>query len=120
RGDRCRDGRVRGGHRRGRRARGMQRVAPRRTFSTPGDAPLLPSFPMRFRNVEILTAIYRTDLEAARLLVPPPLEPANDLVLIHVYRMNDTDGFGAYNESAVQLPTVYTPPGERGVSAPYL
>jgi acetoacetate decarboxylase len=75
---------------------------------------------MRFRNVEILTGIYRTDPEVARLLVPPPLELAGDLVIVHVYKMNDTDGLGVYNESAVQIPVVYTPTGERGVFSPYL
>jgi len=98
----------------------MSRPDPLGAFSTPIDAPLLPRFPMRFRNVLICTARYRTDPEAARALVPLPLEPTGDTVLIHVYQMNDTDGFGAYHESAVQIPCVYEPTGERGVFSPYL
>lgn len=98
----------------------MKRVDPLTAASTPPDAPLVPSFPMRFRDVVILTAIYRTDLAAARLLLPEPLEPVGDEVLIHVYQMNDTDGFGAYNESAVQIPCEYRPTGRRGVYSPYL
>lgn len=98
----------------------MKRIDPRTASSTPVDAPLVPSFPMRFRDVAILTAIYRTDPAAARALLPEPLEPVGDEVVIHVYQMNDTDGFGAYNESAVQIPCEYTPTGRRGVYAPYL
>jgi acetoacetate decarboxylase len=75
---------------------------------------------MRFRDVVILTARYRTEIEAARKLLPEPLEPAGDTVLIHIYEMNDTDGFGSYNESAVQVAAVYTPTGERGFYSPYL
>jgi len=98
----------------------MNRVDPLSAFSTPIDAPLLPRFPMRFRDVLIVTARYRTDADAARALVPPPLEPLNDTTIIHVYRMNDTDGFGAYHESAVQIPCSYPATGERGVYSPYL
>ena len=98
----------------------MTRIDPETTFSTPADAPLVPRFPIRFRNVEILTAVYRTDPERARALLPAPLEPAGDLVIVHIYRMNDTDAFGVYNESAFQIPAIYTPTGERGVYAPYL
>jgi len=32
-----------------------------KTFSTPFDNPLVPKFPIRFRNTEILTIRYRTD-----------------------------------------------------------
>lgn len=98
----------------------MTRIDPETTFSTPADAPLVPRFPIRFRNVEILTAIYRTDPEKARAIVPAPLEPAGDLVVVHIYRMNDTDAFGVYNESAFQIPVIYTPTGEKGVFSPYL
>jgi acetoacetate decarboxylase len=96
------------------------KVDPRHTFSTPADAPLVPDFPFEFRDVSILTALYRTDLDAISPLLPEPLEPAGDIVVIHIYQMNDTDWFGAYNESAVQVPAVYAPSGETGVYSPYL
>ena len=95
-------------------------VDPERAFSTPADAPLVPDFPFEFRDVAILTALYRTDPEAISPLLPEPLEPAGDIVVIQIYEMNDTDWFGAYNESAVQVPVVYTPTGETGVYSPYL
>lgn len=92
---------------------------PNEHFSTPFDAPLVPLFPFRFRNVWILTAIYRTNIEAARRLVPPPLEVDEGLAAIHIYQMNDTEWFGSYNESAVQL-QVRLPDGSKGAYSPYL
>jgi acetoacetate decarboxylase len=91
-----------------------------RAFSTPTDAPLVPTFPFRFRDVWILTAIYRSDPEAIDRIVPAPLRPAGEEVVIHIYQMNDTEWFGAYNESAIQIPTIYPPTGKRGVYSPYL
>lgn len=95
-------------------------VNPFEIFSTPADSPLLPDFPFEFRNVEILTALYRTDREAVAAVLPAPLEPAGDTVVVHIYRMNDTDWFGSYNESAVQVPARYPPTGEIGAYSPYL
>ncbi|MGB6123448.1 MAG: acetoacetate decarboxylase family protein, partial [Bacteroidota bacterium] len=50
---------------------------------TPWDAPLVPDFPFTFRGVEVLTLSYRTNPAAVRALLPPPLEPLNDWVLVH-------------------------------------
>jgi acetoacetate decarboxylase len=93
---------------------------PRKAFSTPIDAPLVPTFPFRFRNVLIATVAYRTDLDAVQRIVPAPLEAAGDVVLVHVYQMNDTDWFGSYNESAVQVSAVLPKTGEKGAYSPYL
>lgn len=95
-------------------------VDPATTFSTPVDAPLVPTFPFQFRDVVIVTALYRTDPAAVAALVPEPLEPLEPTVVVHIYQMNDTDWFGAYNESAVQLPVRHRPTGETGVYSPYL
>lgn len=94
--------------------------APELAHSTPFDAPLVPDFPFEFRDVWIFTALYRTDLEAVSALLPAPLVAASDVVAIHVYQMNDTDWFGAYNESAVQVDVLYPPTRERGAYSPYL
>ena len=75
-----------------------------RTFATPFDNPLVPRFPMEMRNTEILTVFYRTDPARARQLIPAPLETVGDLVIIHIYHMHDSDWFGQYHESAVQIP----------------
>ena len=87
--------------------------------STPYGAPLTPPLPIRMRRTEILTVVYRTDREAADALVPEPLVLADDLVLAHVYRMHDAEWFGAYCESAFQLPVVL-PDGTRGTYSPFL
>lgn len=93
---------------------------PLQPFSTPFDAPLVPTFPFMFRNAWILTAVYRTDVAAAQRVVPEPLVCESGLVAIHIYQMNDTEWFGRYNESAVQVQV--TLPGEldSGAYSPYL
>ena len=59
-------------------------------FSTPLDAPLVPSFPFTFRNMNIFTMVYRTDIDAIKALLPEPLVPTGNEVMIHFYQMNDT------------------------------
>ena len=73
-------------------------------FSTPWDSPMTPPFPFSFRNAEVLTAVYRTDPAAAARLLPPPLELAGDAVMMHIYRMNDTDWIGEYGEANIMIP----------------
>ncbi|WEX12055.1 acetoacetate decarboxylase [Chelativorans sp. AA-79] len=68
-------------------------------FSTPWDAPMVPPFPFRFRNTEILTLYWRTDPDAMAFLLPPPLEPFGDIACAHIYKMNDTDWLGPYSEA---------------------
>ena len=72
-------------------------------FSTPWDAPTIPPFPFTFRNVEVLTLVWRTTEAAVARLLPPPLQPTSDVVLAHVYRMNDTEWLGPYGESNVSV-----------------
>ncbi len=88
-------------------------------FSTPLDAPMIPRFPFAFRDVEILTLTYRSDEGAMRALLPEPLEPTGDWVMIHVYRMNDTDWLGPYREVNVMF-GAELPGRERGSYSPYL
>jgi acetoacetate decarboxylase len=97
-----------------------------RAFSTPLDNPLVPRFPITFRQVEIMTVIYTTRPDAIRAVLPEPLEPVSDYGIVHIYRMNDAEWFGRYHESAVQvecrLPARFSATGrdERGAYSPYL
>lgn len=88
-------------------------------FSTPWDAPTIPRFPFHFRGARILTLFYRTDPAAVALLVPPPLEPAGDIVAIHLYDMPDTDWLGPYGECNVMVPARFNGGPAVGYS-PYL
>ena len=90
------------------------------TFETPFDNPLVPRFPMQMRNTEILTVFYRTDMARAQQLVPAPLQVVDDLVIIHIYKMNDSDWFGQYYESAVQIPVRLSGTDLFGAYSPYL
>ena len=70
-------------------------VDPIGAWATPLDAPMYPRFPMPFRDLELLTLQYRTDPDAIRRLVPEPLVPTGDTVLLHVARFGDVPGIGA-------------------------
>jgi acetoacetate decarboxylase len=72
-------------------------------FSVPWDAPLVPPFPIEFRNVSILTVAWRTDPAAIARLLPPPLEPTGDVVLAHIYSMPDVDFVGTAHECNVMF-----------------
>lgn len=72
-------------------------------FSTPWDAPMVPPFPFRFRNAEILTVFWRTAPGATDFLVPPPLQATGEVVAMHIYKMNDTDWLGPYAEANVMF-----------------
>ncbi len=73
----------------------LARVDPLTAWTTPLDAPMYPRYPIPFRDLELLTLQYRTDPEAIRRLVPEPLEPTGDTVLLHVARFGDVPGIGA-------------------------
>jgi acetoacetate decarboxylase len=81
----------------------MKAQDPVEAWSTPLDAPCAPPFPFSFRNAEILTLSYRTTPEAVRRLVPQPLVPTSDWVLVHIYNMNDVDWLGKYGECNVMI-----------------
>ena len=88
---------------------------------TPYGAPLVPSLPLRMRNTEVLTVVYRSRPDLVERLVPAPLELVSaGLVLVHLYRMHDADWFGAYGESAVHVPVLHRATGTEGVYSPLL
>lgn len=76
---------------------------PLHAWSTPLAAPLAASFPFTFRDVTVLTLSYRTTPEAVRLLLPKPLVPTSDWVLVHLYNMRDVEWLGSYGECNVML-----------------
>lgn len=97
----------------------MKSRSPQNAWSTPWDAPLVPSFPFTFRNVEILTLSYTSDRDAIRALLPPPLEPIGEQVVIHIYNMNDVEWLGKYGECNVMV-GAEIPRKARGGYSPYL
>ncbi|HST39072.1 MAG TPA: acetoacetate decarboxylase [Conexibacter sp.] len=83
-------------------------------YSTPLDAPLVPRFPVGYRDVSVLTACYRTDPAAIDALLPAPLQRLGDVVMVHVYDMPDVDHFGAVRECNVMVGAQLDAPGEPG------
>lgn len=88
-------------------------------FSTPWGAPLVPPFPFSFRNARILTITYRTSRTAIEAVLPPPLKPTGDDVMIHIYDMVDTDWLGHYQECNVMV-GCSSPDGTSATYSPYL
>lgn len=89
-------------------------------FSTPFDAPSVPPFPFSFRNAEVMTLAWRTDRAAIEKILPPPLEATSDIVLAHIYRMNDTEWLGPYFESNVMVGCRHPAAEAVGGYSPYL
>lgn len=91
-----------------------------KTFSTPFDNPLIPKFPIRFRNNQILTVVYKTDPKCIDKIIPEPLVSISDKVVVHFYHMNDAEWFGNYYESAVQVQVQLKGTDIKGAYSPYL
>ena len=68
--------------------------------------------PALFTDREYLNVVYRTELDAARRVVPEPLVVGDPLVRFEVMKMGDVEGFGPYLECG-QLVAVSCD-GERG------
>ena len=75
-----------------------------RAFAMPLTNPSYPIGPYRFVNREFLIITYRTDPDALRRVVPPPLEFDEPLVKYEFIRMPDSTGFGDYTESGQVIP----------------
>lgn len=88
-------------------------------FSSPWDAPMIPPFPFRFRNAEIMTLYWRTDPSAMAFLLPPPLKAVGEIACVHIYKMNDTDWLGPYSEANVMF-GAELPGRASGAYSPYL
>ncbi|WP_421726213.1 acetoacetate decarboxylase [Bauldia sp.] len=89
-------------------------------FSTPWDAPTIPPFPFAFRDVEVLTVVWRTTEAAVARVLPPPLEATSDVVVAHIYRMTDTEWTGPYGESNVSVGCRLPGTDVAGSYSPYL
>ena len=84
-------------------------------WSTPKLAPMYPPFPIRYRNVEILTTVYRTDRAAIEKHINLPLKSTGDLVMMHNYYMPDVDVMGEVEETNVMVGVQLEKAGETHV-----
>jgi len=89
-------------------------------FSTPLGAPLVPKFPIQFRDTVILTIVYRTSRHAVERILPKPLAAGSDYVMAHFYQMRDPDWFGPHHEFAIQVDAILPGADIRGAYSPYL
>ena len=89
-------------------------------FSTPFDAPMIPPFPLVFRDARVLTAIWRTTPAAVARVVPPPLAATGDIALAHIYDMHDPEWIGPYQECNVMIGAQTPGGGRKGGFSPWL
>ena len=69
--------------------------SPYDAHSVPLDTPLTGPPPARFKDSEVLVAQYRTNPAAIAALVPKPLVPISDVVMVQIGRWGDVAGMGA-------------------------
>jgi acetoacetate decarboxylase len=67
---------------------------PAQAHSIPIDSPLHGPPPARFSDGEVLVIQYRSDPAAIAELVPAPLSPAGDTVMVQIARWGDVPGLG--------------------------
>ena len=67
---------------------------PAQAHSIPIDSPLHGPPPGRFSDGEVLVIQYRSDPAAIAELVPAPLSPAGDTVMVQIARWGDVPGLG--------------------------
>lgn len=72
-------------------------------WSTPKLSPLYPMFPIEYKDVEILTTVYRSHPQAISEHLTNPVKASSDLVMIHCYQMPDVMGMGKVEESNVMV-----------------
>lgn len=72
-------------------------------FTMPWNAPLYPPFPIEFRNVNLLTVLWRTTPEAVAAVLPPPVRPTKPIVAAQIYTMPDVDRMGAVSECNIMV-----------------
>ena len=72
-------------------------------WSTPKLAPMYPAFPIKYRDVTILTTVYRTDPNAIEKHIDFPVQSTGDLVMIHNYYMPSVEGMGEVEETNVMV-----------------
>jgi acetoacetate decarboxylase len=72
-------------------------------WSTPKLAPMYPPFPIKYKDVTILTTVYRTDPAAIEKHIDFPVVRHGDLVMIHNYFMPLVEGMGEVEETNVMV-----------------
>jgi acetoacetate decarboxylase len=92
---------------------------PTTAYAVPLDNPLYGAPPARFRDGEVLTIQYRTDPAAIAALVPAPLEPTSDVVMVQLARWGDVPGLGRNTYEANVMVGVSFTSGDRVVTGSY-
>jgi acetoacetate decarboxylase len=96
--------------------------SPYDAHSVPLDTPLTGPPPARFKDSEVLVAQYRTNPAAIAALVPKPLVPISDVVMVQIGRWGDVAGMGANTQEVnVMVQVEFNGPNGKvtGAYSPY-
>jgi acetoacetate decarboxylase len=93
--------------------------SPTTAHSIPLDGPLHGPPPSRFSDGEVLTIQYRTDPDAIAALVPVPLVPSGDVVMVQIARWGDVPGLGRNTFEANVMVAVSWSDGDRRIAGSY-
>lgn len=73
------------------------------TWSTPAAAPLYQEFPIEYKDVSIMSLVYRTDKDLIQGDLPDGLRAVSDCIMIHCYDMPDVQSMGQVTEANVMV-----------------
>ncbi|NBY38435.1 MAG: acetoacetate decarboxylase [Actinobacteria bacterium] len=91
-------------------------------LDNPLTGPATPAKPARFNDCEVLVAQYRTNPDAIAALVPEPLVPVGDVVMVQFGRWGDVPGMGANTQEVnVMVQVEFNGPNGKftGAYSPY-
>ena len=72
-------------------------------WSTPLTSPLYQPFPIEYKNVSILSMVYRTNSGVIQADLPAGVKSLSDFVMIHCYDMPDVQSMGRVSEANVMV-----------------
>ena len=72
-------------------------------WSTPAAAPLYQEFPIEYKDVSIMSLVYRSNKDLIQTDLPKGVQAISDCVMIHCYDMPDVQSMGQVTEANVMV-----------------
>lgn len=72
-------------------------------WSTPAAAPLYQEFPIEYKDVSIMSLVYRSNKDLIQADLPKGVQAISDCVMIHCYDMPDVQSMGQVTEANVMV-----------------
>ena len=72
-------------------------------WSTPAAAPLYQEFPIEYKDVSIMSLVYRSNKDLIQADLPKGVQAISDCIMIHCYDMPDVQSMGQVTEANVMV-----------------